>query len=546
MDMEKLQFAPLIRVSTEKQEKRGESLSTQRKQLERAIQDLGGTVYKWYAGQEHATPDHERKILDELMADSQAGNFNAIMVADISRWSRDNQKSKKYLSILKENKIQFYWLGRHMDLTVPFNNLMIGMGTEINEFFASEQAYKSITNRIERAKKGIPVAGKLPYGRTYDKKTGKWGIDSEKQFDIQHAAKKYLSGESMDSIAALYGMNTSNLHKILKHRCGNEWKQKFKSKQLKIDEPVTIEIPRLLDESIIKQIHERSEANRTYTHGLNKYNYLLARTIFCEKCGYALFGQANKKGILYYRHPRNRGCKNTFFNSIPAVQIEKAVIYDIFMMIGNRPAIEAATKAAIPNLKEIEQLEVTNVHAEKQIQSFKLKKERLFDEIEKNTISSEDVKERMTIYNDQIEKLQSEIDRNKKKCETLPTAESISMRMQLMLRLKQNILRSYKHLSEMTFDEKRKLLQMVFAGQDVDGKRYGIYVNKTKTGEWMYTIKGIFQDFKGNFKNIDSIEFVDAKYSDDNDDNQLDYLDINDKQNMSGQCNAYNSFRFHQ
>src|SRR5208283_5701519 len=118
--MKGLRFAPLIRVSTEKQERKGESLATQKKQLEAAIKSLNGAVYKWYEGQEHATPDHERKILDELMADAEAGRFDAVMDADISRWSRDNQKSKKHLSILKEKQIQFYWLGRHMDLTVPF------------------------------------------------------------------------------------------------------------------------------------------------------------------------------------------------------------------------------------------------------------------------------------------------------------------------------------------------------------------------------------------------------------------------------------------
>jgi hypothetical protein len=45
-----LMFAPLIRVSTETQERRGESLNTQRKQLESAIHSLGGKPYHWYAG----------------------------------------------------------------------------------------------------------------------------------------------------------------------------------------------------------------------------------------------------------------------------------------------------------------------------------------------------------------------------------------------------------------------------------------------------------------------------------------------------------------
>ncbi len=46
---EKLIFAPLIRVSTEAQAKKGESLNTQKKQLQAAIDSLGGKVHRWYA-----------------------------------------------------------------------------------------------------------------------------------------------------------------------------------------------------------------------------------------------------------------------------------------------------------------------------------------------------------------------------------------------------------------------------------------------------------------------------------------------------------------
>ncbi|MBE9546921.1 MAG: recombinase family protein [Proteobacteria bacterium] len=165
----KLRFAPLIRVSTEGQAKRGESLYTQRKQLKSAIESLDGTVYQWYAGQEHATPDQERKILNELIQDAQHQKFDAVMVADMSRWSRDNRKSKKHLDILKHHNIRFYVGTREFNLYEPLPSFMLGMGIEVAEFFAKEQAYKSIINRIERAKKGYPSCGRRPFGRTFDK-----------------------------------------------------------------------------------------------------------------------------------------------------------------------------------------------------------------------------------------------------------------------------------------------------------------------------------------------------------------------------------------
>ena len=59
-----LRFAPLIRVSTEKQEQKGESLRTQKTQIEQAVEYLNGKIPKrcWkYSGQEHATPNQERE-----------------------------------------------------------------------------------------------------------------------------------------------------------------------------------------------------------------------------------------------------------------------------------------------------------------------------------------------------------------------------------------------------------------------------------------------------------------------------------------------------
>ena len=51
MTTKKLKFAALIRVSTEKQEKEGESLRTQKTEIENAMKQLGGIVAEWYGGQ---------------------------------------------------------------------------------------------------------------------------------------------------------------------------------------------------------------------------------------------------------------------------------------------------------------------------------------------------------------------------------------------------------------------------------------------------------------------------------------------------------------
>jgi len=61
-----------------------------------------------------------------------------------------------------------------------------------------------------------------------------------------------------------------------------------------------------------------------------------------------------------------------------------------------------------------------------------------------------------------------------------------------MQRVKESYFHSETHLKEMTFQDKRELLQNIFSGTDKDGNRYGVYVEKKGGKDWLYTIKGTF------------------------------------------------------
>ncbi|MBS0267297.1 MAG: recombinase family protein, partial [Planctomycetes bacterium] len=246
-----IRFAALVRVSTEKQEKQGESLRTQRLQIEAAVEQIDGTIVEWYGGQEHATPGHEKQEVDRLLHDATRGRFNAVIVVNADRWSRDNAKSRQGLEVLKTHGIKFFVGTSEYNLHTPEHVLFLGMSAVIGQFQASHQNKKSIENRIERAKRGIPTGGKLPYGRTFDREKEQWGVDEAKQKLIAEVARRYLAGESMAELATEKRINHSFLHKVLTQRCGTSWQLEFNSDDLNIHETVEIQIPRLLDEKTI-------------------------------------------------------------------------------------------------------------------------------------------------------------------------------------------------------------------------------------------------------------------------------------------------------
>jgi len=347
-----IRFAMLIRVSTEKQEQQGESLLTQHKQLTQAVESLGGMVAKEYGGQEHATVGWEREQLKLLLEDA-AGKprpFDAVIVTDPSRWSRDHVKSEQDLEHLRECGVRFFTRTQEHDLDSDDARLFLTLSSVINGYQASVTRRKSLDNRLERAKRGLPAAGKWPFGRKWDSEKVQFVLDPDKKTMIEDVAERYLAGESMPKLAKEYGVNHSNLVKVLRERCGTKWEQTFK------DQTTTMTIPALLDAATIKAVRHKLKANRTYQHGKPKHQYLLSGYIFCAACEYAMTGQPNADGRLYYRHANNEGAKKCDLRprpQVPAIKIEAAVVSKLVELFGNPAAIERAVKSATPDADKL-------------------------------------------------------------------------------------------------------------------------------------------------------------------------------------------------
>jgi hypothetical protein len=280
--------------------------------------------------------------------------FDAVIVAYPDRWSRDNAKSKEGLEAFRKAGVKFFVGATEMNLWDPNHRFMLGMSAEVGEFMALQTAKKSLENRIERARKGHPAVGGLPFGRTYDPSApeGKqWGIDAQKQAVIKDIAERYLAGESLVKLCQEYHLNHSYTCVVLRERCGDVWQQEFISKALNMHEVVPMAVPRLLDEATIKAVKARMEDRRTVRHGKPTHDYALNGFVFCGVCGYNLTGQPERSGSarLYYRHHKRGGCTVHPRPWVPAAALERNILRELFALFGNPAAIERAVKAAVPD-----------------------------------------------------------------------------------------------------------------------------------------------------------------------------------------------------
>jgi DNA invertase Pin-like site-specific DNA recombinase len=508
-----IRFAALIRVSTERQEKKGESLRTQTTFIEHCVKIHSGTLVKYYAGQEHATPAQERAIFNTMLEDAQKPHraFDAVIVSLHSRWSRDNADSKRGLTILKKNDVRFF-VGLNEYKLRNYNDwFMLGIYAEIAEREAAEKNWESIMSRIQRAGNGMPAAGKLPSGRTFDKQTRQWGVDEKKKAMIEDVARRYLAGESLPKLAEEYGVNHSNLHTTLTHRCGDIWEQTFHCDDVGVHKTVMTPIPRLLPEETIKAIRQRAEANRTYLHGSPTNDYLLSGHIFCATCGYLMSPQPSNRenAHTYYRHPgdRERKCPLKPKPYVRCDQIEEAVMRLLFEMLGNPKAVERAIERAIPNRAKIQETRARIERLSEEQKKVATARERILGLVERDAITQKDAEARLNALKAKEAKLSEETARLLASVEHAPLPNDIkSVAQQVATVLKRPKVSAKlwalkvaaeESFEAMTRDEMRALTDRVFNGYDADGKPYGVYIEPVK-GEsqkrrkrWAFTIKGM-------------------------------------------------------
>lgn len=495
-----LRFAALIRVSTEQQEKTGESLRTQRADIESAVKRHGGTIAQRYGGQEHATPGHEKKEIDRLLADAAKNKFDAVIVAHADRWSRDNIKSTEGLRVFEAHNIRFFVADTEYNLFNPEHILFLGMSAVIGNFLAQNQNRKSIQNRIARARRGVPTCGKLPYGRTFDKKTEKWGIDPAKHKIAKDIAKRYLGGESMAHLALEYGVNHASLHKTMMERCGSEWTVEFSAAKLNIKESVVIKIPPLLDEKTIKAMRDKAHVNRTFEHGMTVNKYLFGGMVFCEQCGYSLCGQTNHNGHRYYRHNLREHAKTCPCRPRPWVRaddLEDIVMANLFECFGNPIAVERAIEAATPRMEKLDEYRAQSDRIDAALNKIVTGKKKILKLVANGLVDDGDAEEQLKSLAANEATQTAAKDRLNEFLANLPTRElvqDVAGRISARFTCESSI--ANHRLDLMTWDERRTLAKMVFSGTQVDGRRLGIYIGflddkkPSRRKTWRYTIHG--------------------------------------------------------
>lgn len=351
------------RVSTEAQEDEGQSLSTQVAQMQGAAARLGAEVVKVYQIQESAMPGQARTSLTQLMKDAAGGLFDAVMVCKLDRLARAIDVLTHVENQLRQFGIDLYEGADKHNLMSAEGRLTRGMQALIGEYAVNRLKWSACLSRLERAQRGWPHSGSLPWGREVvaakDRRNAdaQWVLNELKAQQVQQMYRCYIDdGLNLAQAAARFGMHPETFRRVLVDQSGCIWDRTFLDPTTGQKVSVSTRLPQLLDDEQIARVKERAKQNQMERVGWTskRREYPLSHYLRCPnlECGWSnLSGHVSTdrrsgQDRPYYVHMyKKKQCGCT--NYVPADDLEFEIFSRLGELISDSRHLAAAIRATV-------------------------------------------------------------------------------------------------------------------------------------------------------------------------------------------------------
>ena len=484
-------FCVYCRVSTTVQEQQGQSLEAQEKILSQIVKNLNCEVVTVIRGQESAyTQDDDNVLFVQLINLIKSKIINAVIVMDISRLSRNNEKFYMISSILKQYNCKLFIQSQEYDLNDPSTTLLSNILVSVGQFQRDYIVNKSIEVKLELAKNGYIVFGKYPFGRRIratDNKNlpAQWYITDEGRQISNDVFNMYINkGYYAKQIGDILNIHESLVFRILRDKPTFDQKINYQGEDIIIQ----TDIPQFYNDEQHLLINIKTIENRKNNGKVN--DYLLSGLIKCECCNLVYVGKTIKRwNKQYYTHSKHGRTDSCILN-IPLNQIDDLVLSTIGKTIlfdeNLYKAISSNDNSKLDEMNNT--MELLKAHLNK----LQKKQKRLLSLLTDDDLSDDDnLKSEYKLVIKEINKIEFDINQ----LEIEIKASSIKIDESEIKELKQNYLKLNK--KEMTFKDKHQIIEWFFSVVSKNRKG-GIFVKKdNKT--LMITIRS------GSFATLSSV-----------------------------------------
>ena len=352
------------RFSSENQ--REESIDAQIRAIKYYANQYGYEIVGIYSDKAKSGRTTDRPQFMQMISDSEKGEFEAVIVHKLDRFSRDSTDTAYYERKLKINGVELISVNERLDKT-PEGFLMKQIIIGMNQFYSANLAREVMKGLKENAYNCLFTGGTTPLGYDIDKNK-KYVINEKEARAVKIIFDMYSKGHSYNDIINTLNQQSfktklgkpfgkNSLYEILKNekyigtylynqRASQDVRGKFNRHKFKDEsEIIRIEnaIPAIIKKETFEEVQKIMEENRKNGAKYKaKEIYLLSGKLVCGSCGNVMTGERRKSGNSYIRYyicnyrKRTGQCQQ---KSVRADLIEEKVINNLNQKIFNKKNI---------------------------------------------------------------------------------------------------------------------------------------------------------------------------------------------------------------
>ena len=280
----------------------------------------------------------KRLEFQRMIKDSAKGNFDAVVVYKLDRFSRNRFESATYKNKLKINNVKLISATEAISDN-PEGILLESVLEGLAEFYSKELSQKVKRGMTESALKCNSTGGHIPLGYKIENK--KYVIDETTAPIVREAFKMYAEGKSIVEIINTFnnrGYKSSKGSSFNKSSFGRMFANKKYIGTFKYDgEEIEDAIPAIIDKETFEMANSRiDKIKQAPARGKAKVDYLLTGKVFCGHCKEPMRGNsgigASSKTYNYYVCAGRQKKKCTKENENKEF-LENAVIQDTYEIL---------------------------------------------------------------------------------------------------------------------------------------------------------------------------------------------------------------------
>ena len=278
------------------------------------------TILSSYIDRALSARTADRPEFQRMIADSEKGLFDVVLVWKLDRFSRDRYDSAHYKHILKKNGVRVISARENIS-EGPEGIILESMLEGYAEYYSAELSEKIQRGQKENALKCRSNGGNIPLGYVVGT-DGVLAVDPLTAPLVAEIFTRYESGETIKAIADSLNkrgfctrkgsaFRVASLSLILKNR-------KYIGEYKYADTIVPNGIPAIINPDLFERVQERMLTNKKAPSRTKAdEDYLLTTKLFCGDCGRLMAGEcgtSGTNGVKYYYYKcggakRRLGCK---------------------------------------------------------------------------------------------------------------------------------------------------------------------------------------------------------------------------------------------